>query len=164
MSGSSIAVTSFSAGREFATNTTCKSKQHKPTTIKTNVLQKTQSLLWNQGLVNLDFDDNKTRFKTNDYISSWLGKTISKVAITKTNQTKEKSWRRRPPQREVVFKDPNFKRSLCKVVSALGFSCITFFTYTPKSSKSYFVLNILRIEWFHVFQLKLYVKCVSNLF
>ena len=26
--------------------------------------------LWNQGLVNLDFDDNKTRFKTNDYISS----------------------------------------------------------------------------------------------
>ena len=34
----------------------------------------------------------------------WLGKTISKVAITKTNQAKEKSWRRRPPQREVFFK------------------------------------------------------------
>ena len=28
------------------------------------------SLLWNQGLVNIDFDDNKTRFGTNDYISS----------------------------------------------------------------------------------------------
>ena len=28
----------------------------------------------------------------------WLGKTISKVAITKTNHAKEKSWRRRPPQ------------------------------------------------------------------
>ena len=94
----------------------------------------------------------------------WLGKTISKVAITKTNQTKEKSWRRRPPQKEVFFKDPSFIRSLCKVVSALGFSCITFFTYKPKSSKSYFVLNILRIGWFHVFQLKLYVKCLSNLF
>ena len=26
--------------------------------------------LWNQGLVNLGFDDNKTRFETNDYISS----------------------------------------------------------------------------------------------
>ena len=26
--------------------------------------------MWNQGLVNLGFDDNKTMFKTNDYISS----------------------------------------------------------------------------------------------
>ena len=26
--------------------------------------------LWNQGLVNLAFDDNKTRFRTNDHISS----------------------------------------------------------------------------------------------
>ena len=34
----------------------------------------------------------------------WLGKTISKVAITKTNQAKEKSWRRRRPQRGVFFK------------------------------------------------------------
>ena len=34
----------------------------------------------------------------------WLGKTISKMAITKTNQVKEKSWRRRPPQKEEFFK------------------------------------------------------------
>ena len=34
----------------------------------------------------------------------WLDKTISKVAITKTNQAKERSWRRRPPQREEFFK------------------------------------------------------------
>ena len=27
-------------------------------------------ILWNQGLVSLGFDDNKIRFKTNDYISS----------------------------------------------------------------------------------------------
>ena len=33
----------------------------------------------------------------------WLGKTIFKVTITKTNQAKEKSLRRRP-QREVFFK------------------------------------------------------------
>ena len=25
---------------------------------------------WNQGLVNFDFDDNKTRFEINDYISN----------------------------------------------------------------------------------------------
>ena len=44
-----------------------------------------------------------------------------------------------------VFQDPSFIKSLYKVVGALGFSCITFFTYAPKSSKSYFVLNILII-------------------
>ena len=44
-----------------------------------------------------------------------------------------------------VFQDPSFIKSLCKVVGALGFSCITFFTYAPKSSKSYFVLNFLKI-------------------
>ena len=27
-------------------------------------------VLWNQSLVNLDFDDNKIRFRTNDHISS----------------------------------------------------------------------------------------------
>ena len=81
----------------------------------------------------------------------WLGKMISKVAITKTIQAKEKSWRRRPPQREVFFKDPSFIRSLCKVVGVLGFPCIIFLTYAPKSSKGYFVLNIFKIGWFHVF-------------
>ena len=34
----------------------------------------------------------------------WLGKTISKMEITKKNQVKEKSLRRRIPQREVFFK------------------------------------------------------------
>ena len=47
-----------------------------------------------------------------------------------------------------VFQDPSFIRSLCKVVGALGFSCITFFTYVPKASKSYFVLNILKLDDF----------------
>ena len=80
----------------------------------------------------------------------WLGKTISKVAITKTNQAKKKSWKRRPPKRR-VFQDQSFIRSLCKVVGALGLSCISFFIYTLKSSKSNIILNILRIGWFHVF-------------
>ena len=60
--------------------------------------------LWNQGLVNLDFDDNKISLELMIIFQVWLGKTISKVAITKTNQAKEKSWRRRSPQREVFFK------------------------------------------------------------
>ena len=59
-----------------------------------------------------------------------------------------------------VFQNPSFIRSLCKVVGALQFSCITFFTYAPKSSKNYFVLNILKLDDFmfstktlcHVFQ------------
>ena len=78
----------------------------------------------------------------------WSGKTISKMAITKKNQVNKKSWKRRPPQREVFFKYPNFIRSFCKVVGALRFSYITFFTYAPKSSKSYFVLNILKLDDF----------------
>ena len=47
-----------------------------------------------------------------------------------------------------VFQDPSFIRSLCKVVGALGFSCITFFTYASKSSKRYFVLNYLNLNDF----------------
>ena len=47
-----------------------------------------------------------------------------------------------------VFQDPSSIRSLCKVVGALGFSCISFFTYAPKSSKSYFVLNPLKLDDF----------------
>ena len=38
------------------------------------IYDKNQTRLWNQGLVNLDFDDNKTRFRTNDYISSVIRK------------------------------------------------------------------------------------------
>ena len=60
--------------------------------------------MWNQGLVNLGFDDNKQGLELMIIFQVWLGKMISKVAITKTNQAKEKSWRRRPLQREVFFK------------------------------------------------------------
>ena len=34
------------------------------------LIKLSQRLMRNQGLVNLDFDDNKTRFRTNDHISS----------------------------------------------------------------------------------------------
>ena len=96
-------------------------------------------------MVNLDFDDNKTRFRTNDYISNvnrqddfqsgnYKGKS-SQREITKKKITSKKS----------VFQYPNFIRYLCKVVGALGFPCITFFIYAPKSCKSYFILNIFKI-------------------
>ena len=44
-----------------------------------------------------------------------------------------------------VFQDQSFLGSFCKVVGALGLSCISIFIYAPKSSKSNIVLNILRI-------------------
>ena len=56
--------------------------------------------------------------------------------------------KKKTTSKRIVFQDPSFIRSLCKVVGALGFSCITFFTYAPKSSKSYFVLNILKLDDF----------------
>ena len=60
--------------------------------------------LWNQSLVNLDFDDNKIRFRTNDHISRVIRQDDFQSGNPKTNQAKEKSWRRRPPQREEFFK------------------------------------------------------------
>ena len=75
-------------------------------------------VLWNQGLVNLSFDDNKTRFRTNDYISSVIRQDnfqsgnhkdkLSQREIIKKNKTSKRS----------VFQDPSFIRSLCKVVGA----------------------------------------------
>ena len=116
---------------------------------QTSLLGKT--LVWNQCLVNLDFDDNKTKFKTNDYISS----VIRQDDFQSSNHTDKSSQReimtKKTTSKRSVFQDPSFIRSLCKIVGALGFPCITFFTYATKSSKSYFVLNIFKIRWFHVF-------------
>ena len=81
----------------------------------------------------------------------WLGKTISKVAITKTNQVKWEIMKKNTTSKRRVLQDQSFIRSLCKVVGALRLLCISFFIYAPKSSKSNIVLNILRIGWFHVF-------------
>ena len=50
-------------------------------------------------MVNLGFDDNKTRFTTDAKV--YLGKKIFKVVIKKINQSKKKSrMRRRKLQRE----------------------------------------------------------------
>ena len=65
--------------------------------------------MWNQGLVNLDFDDNKTKFRTNDYISSVIRQDDFQSGNQKTNQANEKSWRRRQPQ-EKSFSRPKLHK------------------------------------------------------
>ena len=107
--------------------------------------------MWNQGLVNLGFDDNKTRFRTNDYISSMIRQGDFKSGNHKDKSSQREIMKKKKTSMRNVFQDPSFIRSLCKVVGALGFSCITFFTYAQKSFKSYFVLDFLKIGWFHVF-------------
>ena len=93
-------------------------------------------------MVNLDFDDNKTRFSTNDYISSVIRQNDFQNGNHKDKSSQKEIMKKKTTSNKSVFQDPSFIRSLCKVVGALGFSCIIFFTYTPKSFKGYFVLNI----------------------
>ena len=72
---------------------------------------------------------------------------ISRATIIKTKSSQREINKKKNSKRS-VFQNLSFIRSLCKVVGALGFSCITFFTYAPKSSKSYFALNILKLDNF----------------
>ena len=91
-------------------------------------------------MVNLGFNDNKKRYLTNDY--------ISKVVITKTKSNQREINKKKKTSKRSIFQDLNFIGSLCKVVGALGCSCITFFIYAPKSFKSYFILNLLKLDDF----------------
>ena len=68
----------------------------------------------------------------------WLGKKIFKLAITKTKSSQREINKKKNISKRSVFQDLNFIGSLCKV-GALGFLCITFFIYSPKSSKNYIV-------------------------
>ena len=96
-------------------------------------------------MVNLDFDDNKTRFRTNDYILSVIRQDNFQNGNHKDKSSQGEIMKKKTTSKRSVFQDPSFIRSLCKVVGALGLSCILFFIYEPKSSKSNIVLNILRI-------------------
>ena len=118
--------------------------------------------MWNQGLVNLDFDDNKTRFRTNYYISSVFRQDDFQSDNYKNKSSQREIIKKKKISKKSVFQNLCFIRSLYKIVGALRFSYITFFTYAPKSFKNYFVLNILRIGWFHVFQLKPCFKLITT--
>ena len=90
-------------------------------------------------MVNLDFDDNKTKFRTNYYISSVIRQNDFQSGNHKDKSSQGEIMKKNTTYKRSVFQDLSFIRSLCKVVGALGFSYITFFTYAPKSFKSYFV-------------------------
>ena len=96
-------------------------------------------------MVNLGFDDNKKKFRTNDYVSNVIKKDDFESGNHKDKSSQREITKKKITSKKSVFQYPNFIRSLYKVVGALGFPCITFFTYTPKSSKSYFILNIFKI-------------------
>ena len=104
--------------------------------------------VWNKSLVNLGFDDNKTRFRTNDYISSVIRQDDFQSGNHKDKSSQREIMKKKTTSKRSVFQDPSFIISICNVVGALRFSCITFFTYAPKSSKSYFVLNFLKLDDF----------------
>ena len=75
----------------------------------------------------------------------WLGKKISKVAIKKTKSRQREINKKKKTSKRSVFQDLNLIGSLCKVVGALGLSCITLLIYAPKSSKSNFVSKSFKI-------------------
>ena len=112
-------------------------------------------------MINLGCDDNKIRFKTNDYISSMIKQDDFQSGNHKDKSSQGEIMKKTTSKRS-VFQDPSFIRFLCKVVGALGFSRITFFTYAPKSSKSYFVLNILKLDDF-MFSTKILCQMFSKL-
>ena len=99
-------------------------------------------------MVNLDFDDNKTRFKTNDHISSVIKQDDFQSDNHKDKSSQGEIMKKKTTSKRSIFQDSSCIRSLCKVVGALGFSCITLFTYVPKSSKSFFILNPLKLDDF----------------
>ena len=118
--------------------------------------------MWNQCLVNLGFDDNKIRFWTNDYISSVIRQDDFQNGNHKDKSSQREIIKKKKTSKRSVFQDLSFIRSICMVVGALGFSCVTLFTYAPKSSKSYFVLNILKFDDF-MFSTKTLCQMFSKL-
>ena len=81
--------------------------------------------MWNQGLVNLDFDDNKTRFRTNDHILSVIRQDDFQSGNYKDKSSQGEIMKKKTTSKKRVFQDQSFIRSLCKVVGALGLSYIS---------------------------------------
>ena len=87
-------------------------------------------------MVNLDFDDNKTMFRTNDHILSVIRQDDFQSDNHKDKSSQGEIMKKKTTSKRRAFQDQSFLRSLCKVVGALGLSCISIFIYAPKSSKS----------------------------
>ena len=73
-------------------------------------------------MVNLDFDDNKTRFRTNDHTSSVIRQDDFQSGNHKDKSYQGEIMKKKTTSKRRVFQDPSFIRSLCKVVGALGLS------------------------------------------
>ena len=68
--------------------------------------------LWNQDLVNLGFDDNKIRFKTNDYISSVIRQDDFQSGNYKDKSSQREIMKKKKTSKRSVFQDPSFIRFL----------------------------------------------------
>ena len=99
-------------------------------------------------MVNLGFDDNKIRFGTNNYISSVIRQEDFQSGNHKDKISQREINKKKKTSKRSIFQDLSFIGSLCKVVSALGLSCITLLIHAPKSSKSNFVSNPLKLDDF----------------
>ena len=82
------------------------------------------------------------------YISGVIRQDDFQSGNHKDKSSQEEIMKKKTTSKRSIFQDPSFIRSLSKVVGALWFSCITFFTYAPNSSKTYFILNILKLDDF----------------
>ena len=69
------------------------------------------------------------------------------MTITKTKSS-QREFNKKNTSKISVFQDLNFIGSLCNVVGALSFLCITLLIYAPKLFKSKFVLNPLKLDDF----------------
>ena len=105
---------------------------------------------------------NKIRFRTNDYISGMIRQDDFQGGNHNNKSSQREIIKKKKTSKRSVFQDPSFIKSLCKVVGALRFSCITFFTYVPKLFKSYFILNILKLDDF-MFSTKTLCQMFSKL-
>ena len=90
-------------------------------------------ILKNLGNLRFIYSDSKWHHKL-----KYLCETKVWLKINKKKKTLKRS----------IFQHLSFIRSLYKVVGPLSFSCITFFIYAPKLSKSYFILNYLKLDNF----------------
>ena len=84
------------------------------------------------------------------------------MAITKTKSSQREINKKKKTSKRSVFQDLSSIGYFCKVVGALGFLCIILFIYAPKSSKSNFVLNPLKLDDF-MFSTKTLCQMFSKL-
>ena len=67
-------------------------------------------LVWNQSLINFDFDDNKIRFRTNDYISSMIRQDDFQSDNYKDKSSQEKIMKKKTTSKISVFQIPKFHK------------------------------------------------------